>query len=105
MSKIDQIHSMLTCLPKKDYKLALQFLDKRQFVELKEIVDSNIMYLKKLMYRYSPKRDTTEPSERYIKLEQRYNIINKLKSEVDIQAQAFIDLYPEEEEYFNYYED
>lgn len=104
MEKIIQIRGMLEFLPtKKDQKIANDLLDKRKFVELKELVDSDVRKLSNRKLQLIPKIDDDgnlleEPSKEYTEAEERYNKLKELQAEVDIQAAAFED--PDEESYY-----
>lgn len=95
--KIKWMYQMLESLPKDDFELCKKFLDKRQFVELKELIDSNAILVSKQLTKLAP-TDDKMLSKRYLDLETTYNNIKALQSEVDIQAAAFMD----EENYKDY---
>lgn len=105
MTKIEQISQMINNLPDKDRKIAHNFLNKRKFVELKEIVDSDVVRLKRKLNKAAPKRPEDEPTTKYLNLETAYNAMTDLQTEVNSQAQAFLDLYPEEDNFYNPYEE
>ena len=47
MTIVDEIKSLITILPEQDVKLALHFVDTRQFESLKDLVDSDVIKLEK----------------------------------------------------------
>ena len=105
MTKIEQIQEMINAsLPEKDKKIAINLLDKRKFVELKELVDSDVFKEAQKKIKLFPLSDDDgnlleEPSPEYAEAEERYNKLKDLQDEVNLQAQAFeSDL--DDEEYF-----
>ena len=105
MTKIEQIREMINAsLPEKDKKIAINLLDKRKFVELKELVDSDVFKEAQSKIKLFPLLDDDgnlleEPSPEYAEAEERYNKLKDLQDEVNLQAQAFeSDL--DDEEYF-----
>jgi predicted transcriptional regulator len=85
---------MLNALPEKDIELANKLLDKRQFVDLKELIDSDVYKINKTKYSLSPRTDDDgnlleNPSKEYIYAESKYNQLKELQAEIDLQAEAF----------------
>lgn len=72
---IETIKSLIDSLPKKDIELGYKFLTDRDFVSLKELVDSAIYKVKKSLRTESPK-------EEYLSID--IENLSKLKSEVDL---------------------
>lgn len=95
MNKIDQIREMIdSSLPEKDKRIANSLLDKRKFLELKELVDSDVFKTAKRKTQLLPLADDDgnlleEPSPEYAEAEERYNKLEDLQAEVDAQAAAF----------------
>lgn len=93
MNKIAQIREMLAFLPEKDIKLANNLLDARHFVELKELVDSDVYKLDKkklnLMSKLGTELETPEIVQEYYEVEEKFNKLRELQSEVNFQASAF----------------
>lgn len=52
MTIVDEIKSLITILPEQDVKLALEFVDTRQFESLKYLVDSDVIKLEKQALQY-----------------------------------------------------
>lgn len=93
MNVINQIRELLPNLPtKKDVELATKFLDERHFVELKEIIDSDIAKMRKVKYREELVAGTDSfDAEKYAAAEETYNKLRELKDLVDPIAQDFLD--------------
>lgn len=94
MSKINQIREMLNILPEKDIKIANKLLDKRQFVELKELVDSDVFKIGQTKIKLMPPADSDgnlleAPTQEYADAEVKYNQLKELQAEIDVQAAAF----------------
>jgi hypothetical protein len=109
MNKITLIRQFFVHLPEKDQRFANDFLDKRKFVELKEIVDANVVKLdkkKSAMWKKetdaalaaNPELNLSEfiPSEEYMALESTYDDLIQLQTIVDEQALPFL-----EEEFYD----
>lgn len=85
---------MLAFLPEKDIELANKFLDKRDFVRLKELVDSDVIKLGRKVADQTSKFVTEHGEEGYYmatELDEQFNVLKNLQMEVDIQAAAFMD--------------
>lgn len=91
MKLIDKIRIRLKYLPPKDCDLCNKLLDKRQFVELKEIIDSDVYKLSKALDKTTPKKENDLFSAKYENLEKRFNILKELQRMVNEQASAFED--------------
>ncbi len=94
MNKITQLRQMLAFLPEKDIELANKFLDKHDFVRLKELVDSDVIKLgRKITNEISKFVDEHGEDGDYIatELDEQFNVLRNLQMEVDIQAAAFMD--------------
>lgn len=74
MTLLDNIKSGINALLESDRKLALEFIDKRDFESLNELVDSNIIMLIK-------NRSKAEPNPRLEKLEESDLCILKMNIE------------------------
>lgn len=99
MDKIAQIREMLNVLPEKDIKIANKLLDKRQFVELRELVDSDVYKCAKKKFQLELSSGE-EPSSEYMEVETYYKSLKDLQDEVTEQAKAFeSDL--DDEEFFS----
>lgn len=109
MNKITLIRQFFVHLPEKDQRFANDFLDKRKFVELKEIVDANVVKLdkkKSAMWKKetdaalaaNPELNLSDfiPSEEYMELESTYDDLIQLQTIVDEQALPFL-----EEEFYD----
>ena len=76
MSKtLNNIKKFINYLPSKDVQIGFKFLEKRDFENLKDLVDSAIIRTKKNLRSEFPKQE-------YINVDLEY--LNILKSEVDI---------------------
>lgn len=91
MTVIEKIKNRLKYLPTKDIELCNKLLDKRQFIELKEIVDSDVYKLAKERDKIAPKRFNERFSTKYEKMEERYNVLKELQIMVNEQASIFED--------------
>lgn len=75
---IDRIKRLLCCLPKKDYILGEKLLQQRRLEELKDLVDSALIKVKRNMKKENPKEDliTDLDSLRQLKAEvDSYNLL------------------------------
>ena len=52
MTIIDEITNLVSILPEQDIKLALQFINTRQFEQLKYLVDSDVIKLQQQSLQY-----------------------------------------------------
>lgn len=89
MSTIDKIRNLFKFLPQKDIELANDFLNKRHFVELKELVDSDVTKAFKLVEKLMPEEEDGQCTEEYVVAQAIYNELKTLQSMVDFQAAAF----------------
>ena len=87
MGRIETIKNLLSSLIiKGDTKLANTFLEKRDFLSLKEIVDANVYKAEKTMPGlFNPEIKTTEEEEN------NYNNLKSLQELVNNFANDFID--------------
>lgn len=99
MDKIAEIRMMFECLPERDIPIVNKFLDKRQFVEIKEIVDSDVAKFVKNNYNVIYSGNMIPTEEEFGIIEQ-YNILKDLQLVINSQAAAFIDENREEEEFY-----
>lgn len=100
MATITQIKEKMKCLPEKDIKIADKLLDKRDFVSLEELINSDV---EKISIDYDlivENSLNTEPSKKEIELAAQYEEIKELQVWVSEQASAFKeDLFGEEDNY------
>ena len=89
MKKIKQIYDLLQNLPEKDIPIAVQLLDKRDFIGLKELVDSDVYIVNNAKFKLSPHYIDEEPTLEYLNMENKFNKLKDLQYEVDKQAEAF----------------
>lgn len=89
MSTIDKIRNLFKFLPQKDIELANDFLNKRHFVELKELVDSDVTKAFKLVEKLMPEEEDGQCTGEYVIAQAIYNELKTLQSMVDSQASAF----------------
>lgn len=75
MQQVERIKKLLVNLPLRDRFLCYEFLDKRDFESIKEIVDSIIFKIKRSLRSESPK-------EEYLAID--LDSLYVLKSEVDV---------------------
>ena len=97
MDQIAQIRKMFECLPEKDVPIVNKFLDKRQFVEIKEIVDSDVT--KFAQKNYSVVFNVLTPTEKDLDILEQYNALKELQLVINLQAAAFIDEEDDIEDY------
>lgn len=86
MQPLERIKLLCKSLNKKDYKLALQFIEKRDFDSLFELVDSAIVITKRTYAQFKDDRLTTD-------------LENMLK------LRTLVDTYREQTEPYSYYND
>ena len=85
----DRIKALISSLPEEDVKLALRYLNSRDFESLRLLVDSSLVRVKKGLGMESPK-------EEYLKAD--LGEMRKLKSETDTYCEA-LELPEQEDEY------
>ena len=90
MATVAQIKEGLNCLPEKDIKIANKLLDKRDFIGLEELVNSDVY---KITNKYESllleRKEGEEPTEEIITLQTQYDAIKSLQEDVSAQAAAF----------------
>lgn len=89
MNTIDKIRSLFVLLPQRDISIANKFLDKRDFLNLKDLVDSDVTKAYNTFIKLMPEDENSEYSEAYIRAQVIYNDLKDLQSLVDKQAAAF----------------
>lgn len=96
---IDEIKTLFEYLPKKDRELAIRFLDKRDFLSLKELVDSDVYKAGKKMEKHLMDNIDDAFTEKYVKEEDEFNALKDLQYKVKEQAKIFD---PEIDEEYDY---
>ena len=92
MTTIQKIKENLKCLPEKDIKIAENLLEKRDFIGLEELVNSDVeKTANKYFTALSALEETDSPTQEVINLEAEYQALKDLQSEVAPQAAAFKD--------------
>lgn len=89
MNTIDKIRGLFVLLPQKDINLANEFLNKRDFLSLKDLVDSDVIKAYRALEKLMPEDENGECSEAYVRAYVIYNDLKDLQSLVDKQASAF----------------
>lgn len=89
MNTIDKIRSLFVLLPQKDINIANEFLNKRDFPNLKDLVDSDVTKAYDTLLKLMPEDENSECSEAYIRAQVIYNDLKDLQALVDKQAAAF----------------
>jgi hypothetical protein len=89
MNTIDKIKSLFVLLPSKDIVLANEFLNKRDFLSLKDLVDSDVTKAYNILLQLMPEDENGECSEAYVRAQVIYSDLKDLQSLVDFQAVAF----------------
>lgn len=85
---VNEMKALIGSLPEKDIPLGYKFLDKRNFDQLKELVDS-------ALYKVKKSQRSENPKEEYLKVN--LEDLSRLKSEVDIYI-AQLDI-PSDDDY------
>lgn len=99
---IDKIRGLFVYLPQKDINLANEFLNKRDFLNLKDLVDSDVVKVYKILEGLLPEEADGIITDECLKMQSIYNALKDLQHLVDIQASAFeIDI----DEYYTPLED
>lgn len=89
MNTIDKIRGLFILLPQKDINLANEFLNKRDFLNLKDLVDSDVTKAYNTFIKLMPEDENGEYSEDYLRAQVIYNDLKDLQVLVDKQAEAF----------------
>lgn len=89
MNTIDKIRSLFVLLPQRDINIANEFLNKRDFPNLKDLVDSDVTKAYDTLLKLMPEDENSECSEAYIIAQVIYNDLKDLQALVDKQAAAF----------------
>jgi hypothetical protein len=89
MNTIDKIKSLFVLLPSKDIVLANEFLNKRDFLNLKDLVDSDVTKAYNIFIKLMPEDENGECSEAYVRAQVIYEDLKDLQALVDKQAAAF----------------
>lgn len=89
MNTIDKIRSLFVLLPQRDINIANEFLNKRDFPNLKDLVDSDVVKAYDTLLKLMPEDENGECSEAYIRAQVIYNDLKDLQALVDKQAAAF----------------
>jgi hypothetical protein len=97
MDTISKIRNLFRFLPERDIKIADNFLNKRDFLNLKDLVDSDVIKAYKTLERLMPEDTDAQCSEEYVVAQAIYSELKDLQNIVDRQASAFI---IDEVEYF-----
>lgn len=95
MATITQIREKFSCLPEKDIKIANKLLNKRDFLNLEELVNSDV---EKMANKYFACNMQEDPSKECLAIEEQYNALKDLQSVVSEQASAFKEDLPNEDE-------
>lgn len=80
---------MFVLLPQKDINLANEFLNKRDFLNLKDLIDSDVTKAYNTFIKFMPEDENGEYSEAYLRAQVIYNDLKDLQALVDKQASAF----------------
>lgn len=89
MNTIDKIRSLFVLLPQRDINIANEFLNRRDFPNLKDLVDSDVVKVYDTLLKLMPEDENGECSEAYIRAQVIYNNLKDLQALVDKQAAAF----------------
>lgn len=89
MNTIDKIRSLFVLLPQRDINIANEFLNRRDFPNLKDLVDSDVVKAYDTLLKLMPEDENGECSEAYIRAQVIYNNLKDLQALVDKQAAAF----------------
>lgn len=90
MNTIDKIRSLFILLPQRDIDIANKFLNKRDFLNLKDLVDSDVTKAYNTFINLMPEDENGEYSEAYLRAQVIYNDLKDLQALVDKQAAAFV---------------
>lgn len=89
MNTISKIRNLFVLLPQKDINLANEFLNKRDFLNLKDLVDSDVTKAYNTLMNLMPEDENGECSEAFVKAQVIYSNLKDLQTLVDKQASAF----------------
>jgi hypothetical protein len=89
MDTISKIRNLFRFLPQKDIEIANNFLNKRDFLNLKYLVDSDVTKAYNTFIRLMPEDENGQYTEEYLLAQTIYDELKDLQALVDKQAAAF----------------